>query len=145
MDSAIVVFCGAVVSREEGVTVMNDERLETPKQLAQHVGLSQRQVRRLINDGLLDHVYVGSRIMIPTGAWARYLERSIIRSWPDGTKGRVSSGSASATAITSYGLRTDAAASARLARQIANKLKSSSKNGFGPESAEPAPVIRLKS
>jgi excisionase family DNA binding protein len=41
--------------------------LETPKQLAKRTGLSERQIRHLIETGKLEHVPVGSRIFIPAG------------------------------------------------------------------------------
>ena len=50
------------------------ERLETPKQLAARVGLSERQVRHLIETRQLEHVRIGCRIHIPVGAFARFLE-----------------------------------------------------------------------
>src|SRR5215469_8834457 len=129
---------------QRGVPTMTEERLETPKQLAARVNLSEGQVRNLIRTGQLDHVMVGYRVLIPTGAFPRFLERNI-RSCPEETKDRDSVGSISANASTSSGPSGAAAASARLARQTANKLKSSSRSGCSAEAAEAAPVIPLRS
>jgi hypothetical protein len=122
-----------------------DEQLETPKQLAARVGLSERQVRHLIQTRQLEYVMIGCRVHIPVGAFARFLEARKVVPWQDETRGRDSVGLASVGASTSPGPNTAAAASARLARQTANKLKSSSRNGCNAEDAEPAQVIPLRS
>jgi len=127
-----------------GAPIMTEERLETPKQLAARVNLSEGQVRNLIRTGQLDHVMVGCRVLIPTGAFPRFLERNV-RSCREETKDRDSVGSTSGNVFTSSGPTGAAAASARLARQTANKLKSSSRSGCSAEAAEAAPVILLRS
>ena len=104
--------------------VVEFERLETPRQLADRVGLSERQVRHLIQTRQLEYVMVGSRIHIPGGAFARFVDANRVTPCQDETKVPVFVGSQSASASTSPGPRTAAAASARLARQTANKLKS---------------------
>lgn len=125
---------------------MTDEpRLETIKQLAKKVGLKDRQIRELINKGLLDHIPIGSRIMVPVGAWARYVAENVRRSCPDETKARGSGTSLSAGVTTSAGPSEGARASAALALQTAKKLKSLSRNGSGGEPGPPAPVIPLRS
>ena len=129
---------GALVSGE-------DERLETPKQFATRRGLSLGQVRHLIHTRRLEYVMIGTRPLIPTGAWTRFLETSTVNPCPDATKDPVSVGSKSASASTSPGPSMAAAASARLARQTANKLKRPSLNGSSSNAADTAQVIHLKS
>jgi excisionase family DNA binding protein len=122
-----------------------NERVETPKQLAKRVGITERQVRYLLQCGELDHVMIGSRIHIPDGAFRRFLASRMVKSCPDETRGPDYRGSRNGVAITSRGPSEAADASARLARQTANKLKSSSQNGCSTEDAERAQVIPLRS
>ena len=122
-----------------------DDRLETPKQLAARVGISERQVRYLIQTHQLEHVMIGCRVHIPFGAFARFLDAKKVAPWHDETKDRDFVGSRSASASTSPGPNAAAAASARLARQTAQRLKSHSRNGCGAEDVEPAQVIPLRS
>src|SRR5262245_7284183 len=122
-----------------------DEQLETPKQLASRVGISERQVRHLIQTRQLEHVVIGCRVHIPVGAFARFLDSRKVTPCQGEIRDRDSVGSPSASASTSPGPNTAAAASARLARQIANGLKSSSRNGSNREDAEAAPAIPLRS
>jgi hypothetical protein len=122
-----------------------DERLETPKQLAARVGVSERQIRHLIQERLLEHVYIGSRVHIPVGAFARFVQAKRVRPCQDAIRGHDSGGSISADASTSLGPNVAAAASARLARQTANKLKSSSRSGFSEEDGDLGHVIPLRS
>ena len=84
-------------------------RLETPKQLAERVGLAKTAVTRLIADGLLPFVPVGKRKRIPPGAWEEYLAKHTVRTCRDGTTARSSSSMTSAAAFTSSGPKTDAA------------------------------------
>lgn len=123
----------------------SDERLETPKQLAARVGLTERQVRHLIQSRQIEHVMIGCRVLIPVGAFANFLEAKKVRPCPDATKDHDSAGSKSALASMSSGPNAAAAASAQLARRTANRLKSSSRNGCNAEDAAPAQVIPLKS
>jgi|SRR6516162_3109244 excisionase family DNA binding protein len=97
------------------MTEQTDERLETPKQLAKRVGISERQIRSLVQAGKLDHVMIGCRIHIPDGAFRRFLASRMVRSCQDETKDRDCVGSRSAIASTSPGPTTAAAASAQLA------------------------------
>jgi hypothetical protein len=122
-----------------------DERLETPKQLAKRVGVSERQIRYLVETRNLDYVMIGCRVHIPDGAFRRFLASRTVKSCPDETKGRDCGGWQSASASTSPGPNTAGAASAQLARQTAHKLKSSSLNGCSGEVAEKAQVIPLRS
>src|SRR5215472_3296280 len=96
-----------------------DERLETPKQLAKRVGVSERQIRHLVHTAQLEHVIIGSRVYIPTGAFKRFLDSRTKKPCPDEIKDRDYDGSPNATAFISPGPSTAAAASARLARQTA--------------------------
>jgi hypothetical protein len=45
--------------------IKTDERLETPKQLAARVGLSERQIRELIRTRQLEYVQRGCRGYVP--------------------------------------------------------------------------------
>src|SRR5215472_4254303 len=122
-----------------------DDRLETPKQLAARVGVSERQIRLLIQTRQLEHVIIGCRVHIPIGAFARFVDAKKVTTCPDETRDRDFIGSPSANASTSPGPNTAAAASALLARRTAKRLKSSSRNGCSGEDAEPAQVIPLPS
>jgi len=81
--------------------------------------------RNLTRTGQLQHVMVGCRVQIPVGAFARFLERKV--TWPEETKDRDFVGSRSAKNSMSPGQSAAAAARCRLARQTANKVKSSSR------------------
>src|SRR5689334_22144082 len=102
-----------------GAGAMSDERLETPKQLAARVGISERQVRHLVQTKQLEHVLIGCRVHIPGGAFSRFLKVKKVMPCQEETKARDSAGSTSAVAITSSGPSTAAAASAALARRTA--------------------------
>jgi hypothetical protein len=57
--------------------------LETPKELADRVGLPVTNIRYLIREEMLDHIFTapGKRNpKIPTGAWERYLQEFTIKS-----------------------------------------------------------------
>jgi excisionase family DNA binding protein len=66
-----------------------NERVETPKQLAKRVGITERKVRYLLQRGDLDHVMIGSRIRIPDGAFRRFLASRMVKSCPDETRARL--------------------------------------------------------
>jgi excisionase family DNA binding protein len=51
------------------------DRVATPKQLAERVGLKERAIRRLINAGELDSVRIGARDFIPVDAWGVFIGR----------------------------------------------------------------------
>ena len=87
----------------------DDERLETPKQFASRRGLSEGQVRRLIQRHQLEHVRIGSRVLVPTSAWPRFLASNTVKPCQDETKVPASVGSTSASATTSLGLSMAAA------------------------------------
>ena len=118
-----------------------DECLETPKQLAKRVGLTEGKIRHLINTRQLEHVWIGSRVHVPKGAFGRFIEAKKVTPCQDEIKVPVSVGSKNATVSTSPGLNTVAAASAARARQTAKKLKSSSQNGSNSEGGGTAQVI----
>ena len=120
-------------------------KVQTPRQLAERVGLSEGAIKRLIEDGMLPFLLVGKRRRIPPGAWQEYLDKSTVRQCQDATKVRSSNFSPSEAATTSSGPRTDAAASAALARQTAMRLKSSLRTSTSGSRASSAPVIPLKS
>jgi excisionase family DNA binding protein len=122
-----------------------DERLETARQLAKRVGISEQKVRYLLKTKQLEHVMIGSRAHIPKGAFSRFLAARTVAPCPDETKAQSCVGSRSVTVSTSPGLNTVAAASAQLARQTAEKLKSLSQNGSSKDSDGMAPVIQLRS
>jgi hypothetical protein len=120
--------------------------VETPKQLADRVGLRERQIKRLIDAGQLESVRIGCRDYIPKSAWPRFLEEAKrSKVCHAEIKAPGSDGSLSGPVTTSHGQKAAAAASARLARQTANKLKSSSPNGSNSEEDVTAQVIRLRS
>src|SRR5262249_263615 len=125
--------------------IYTKERLETPKQLAARVGITVRQVRHLIQTRELEYVLIGCRPHVPVGGFSRFLQRKKVSPCQDETRDRASDGLRSGTASTSPGLNTAAAASAALARQTANKLKSSSRNFSISATAEAARVIPMKS
>jgi len=119
--------------------------LETPRQLAARVGLSERQVRNLMQTRQLAYVCIGSRLHIPTGAFDEFLAKGTVKPWADETKVQGYGGSQSGGASISPGPSAAGAASARLARQTANELKRFSGNGSTRVGAEQGRVIPLKS
>ena len=123
---------------------MSDEKVETLKQFASRVGISEGQARHLVNSGRLPHVRIGDRIFVPPGAWPSFLANNTVIRCQDETKDHDYGGSRSGNAFTSLGPNAVAAASARLARQTATKLKSSSRNGCSDEDGEQAQVIPLR-
>jgi hypothetical protein len=124
-----------------------EERVETPKQLAERVGLTKRQINKLIGDGKLEHVCIGERKHIPVGAWGRFVQANTRggHSWQDETRALNSNILKTEKPTTSPGQTGVAAASARLAQQAANTLRSSSQIGCRREGTVTAQVIPLKS
>jgi excisionase family DNA binding protein len=123
----------------------SNDRLETPKQCAARVGVTERQIRYLITSGQIEYVEIGKRILLPVTAFANFLEARKVRPWHAETKDRDSVGSTSAMVSTSAGPNPAAVASAQLARQTAQRLKSFSRNGCSSEVATTVQVIPLKS
>lgn len=70
-----------------------EKSFETPNELAARVGVPVANIRRLIREGELEHIYLTParrNAKIPNGAWERYLDRSIIKPSPttiDDSKG----------------------------------------------------------
>lgn len=124
--------------------VAEEERLETPRELAERVGVNERRIRHLIHTRKIEHVWIGSRVLIPVGAFSKFVEANKVRPCQEEIRDPVYVGSRSATASTSHGANAVAAASARLAQATANKLKSRSRSSFKPEVDEMALVIPLK-
>src|SRR5262249_42066533 len=120
------------------------DRVETPRQLAERVGIKERQIRNLIRSGELESVQIGSRVYVPADAWGLMIERKRTRTWPDETKAHDSNGIAVAAAGTSAGTKQAAISSAALAQRTAKRLKSSSPNGCRLDSGNTARVIQLK-
>ena len=125
--------------------IAEEERLETPKQFAASRGLSERQVRDLIRTRQLEHVMIGSRALIPMGAWRRFLDARTVKPCHDATRVPDFVGSTNVGVSISPGPSVAAAASAQLARQTANKLKSRSPISSSSGTDEPGHVIRLRS
>lgn len=64
--------------------------LETPKELASRVGIPVTNVRYLIREDMLDHIYMspGKRNpKIPSGAWERYVALFTVRAEPKVARG----------------------------------------------------------
>jgi len=56
--------------------------LETPKELADRVGIPVTNIRYLIREDMLDHIYTapGKRNpKIPSGAWEKYVSRFTVK------------------------------------------------------------------
>ena len=119
--------------------------LETPKQLAARVGLKERAIRSLIDAGKLEYIMIGSRVHIPDGAFERFVEANKVSPCLDGIKALSCIGAKPVEPITSSGLSMAAAAGTRQALQTANRLKQSSRNGFGSDANQLAQVIQIKS
>lgn len=124
---------------------MSSVHLETPKQVAARVGLSEGQVRRLIQSGQLEHVYIGARVHIPAGAFEKFLAERTVKSWADATKDRDCATSRSEEPTTSLGQSLAVAASVQRVRQITKRLKESSGNGSTSGDGNTGQVIQLKS
>ena len=90
-------------------------RVETLKQLADRVGISLGQARLLVQSRRLEHVRIGARRFVPEGAWERFITDNTVTPCPDATVVPNYAGSESASASTSHGPSTAAAASAQLA------------------------------
>jgi len=71
------------------------DHVETAKQLARRVGISEYQIRKLISTGQLEHVKIGYRLHIPAGGWERFIEANKKGGelWHDETKAQSSVGS----------------------------------------------------
>ncbi len=59
--------------------------LETPRELAEQVGIPVSNVRYLIREDMLDHIYTAPsrrNPKIPQGAWERYVEKFTVKAEP---------------------------------------------------------------
>ena len=124
--------------------IMNSQ-LETPKQLAKRVGLTEKAVRKLLKVGKLSFVRIGTRLRIPPGTWEVYLKINVVQPWRGEISDQNSYSSANAVSTISSGLRVDAAASAALAQQTAQRLKLSLRSSSRDTPAVRVHEIRRKS
>lgn len=90
--------------------------LEAPKLLARQIGLTKGAVERLMAEGRLAFVQIGSRKYVPAGAWETFLQENTVRPCQDAIKVLASTSFRSAEHTTSAGPKAAAAASAQLAR-----------------------------
>jgi hypothetical protein len=61
------------------------QHLETPKQLSKRIGIPVSNVRYLIREDMLDHIYTapGKRNpKIPSGAWEKYVALFTVKAEP---------------------------------------------------------------
>ncbi len=66
----------------EMMTIPTENQLESPKELADRVGVSVATIRRLIQERRIEHIYLSAskrKAKIPAGAWERYLEQNTIQ------------------------------------------------------------------
>lgn len=67
-----------------------DKPLETPTELAKRVGLPVTNIRYLIREDMLDHIFTapGRRNpKIPMGAWERYVSQFTVKAQMKGASG----------------------------------------------------------
>lgn len=65
--------------------------LETPKELAERVGIPVTNVRYLIREDMLDHIFTapGKRNpKIPKGAWEKYVAQFTVKAEPSAAASR---------------------------------------------------------
>jgi len=65
--------------------------LETPRELAERVGIPVTNVRYLIREDMLDHIYTapGKRNpKIPSGAWEKYVAQFTVKAEPKAATSR---------------------------------------------------------
>ena len=118
--------------------------LRTIAQLRADEQLSRYQVEWMLRNGL-EHVKIGTRKMVPEGAFERFIEERKEATCPGETTALASGSSTSEAAITSCGQKAVAAASAARVRQIGSRLKSTSRSSSMTGRSEPGHVIPLKS
>jgi len=49
-------------------------KFESPKELAQRIGLSVGLIKRLIAENQIEHVIIGARSFVPDGSFERFIE-----------------------------------------------------------------------
>ena len=86
---------------------MSEERLETPKKLAERVGVTEGRIRHLIRVKQIEHVWIGSRVLIPDGAFKRFVEANKVRPCQDEIRVPAYVGSTSAGVSTLPGQNAD--------------------------------------
>lgn len=111
---------------------------------AKELGVTLSRMRNLVHKRRIGFVYVGARQMIPREELPRFISNNTVPPCPDETPVPVSASLKSESAFTSAGPKLAAAGSAARARQIANKLKSSSPSSCVSEHAPADRVIPLK-
>ncbi len=116
----------------------------TIPQFCKDEGLSRYQVDRLIAKGDLTYFPLGSRKLIPDGAWEEYIQRKMVQPCQDETKDLDSAGSKKGSATTLSGPKMGAAVSAALAQRTVEKLKSSLQSGSASDNAPKGHVIQAK-
>ena len=99
-------------------------RLLSTKQVASEVGLTDHQIRGLVQRKQLKHVRIGNRVYIPVGAFDDFIQENTVIQCLDEDKGHASNGSKNAANTISSGQTMDAATSAARAQRIAQRLKS---------------------
>ena len=118
--------------------------LATPSQVLQVLPITKGRLRELIRARRIGYVQIGRGYLIPRAAVRQFIDENTVQPCPEETTDLAFASSKSAAAITSHGPNEAAAASARLARQTANRLKSRSPISCNSEAATPARVIPLK-
>ena len=69
---------------------MEQERLLSPKQLGEIVGLSPAQIRALMNDGRLEFVEISSKTkMLTMSGWERFQKNATKVKRPEGDQPRL--------------------------------------------------------
>lgn len=119
--------------------------LATPRQAAHLLGLTDGQIRALIRDGRIAHIMIGKRVMVDKNDIKRFIRENKVQPCRDAIPALDCDSSKSGEFGMLLGQKKVAAASAALALQIAETLKSSSQTSFGHGSGPKARVIRLKS
>src|SRR5918995_408508 len=119
--------------------------LRTIRQVAGDEGLTVSQVRRLVEEGRLEFIHIGSRKLIPEGAFERFMVENTVKVCRDEIPVPGSASSISGAASISPGLSAAAAGSARWEQAIAARLKAHSRGSSENASAEPARVIPMRS
>ena len=127
----------AATPMQELYTQRQSPLLISVSQAAEILGVSQSSVRQLINSGRMAHVRLGiSKKMIPEAALKQFIEANTVTPCHAETMVIASDFSKSAVAITSSGVKVDAARSAALAQRTAKMLKLHSRTSSGGNQAE---------
>lgn len=120
-------------------------RLVSPKQAAKYLGISEAQVRVLVNANRIARTAIGARIMIPREALDQFILDNTVQPCRDEMQVRVSASSKSGNASISSGPMADAAASAQRALRTASSLKPPSPTSSTSGRVTPGRVIPLRS